>query len=202
MDDKALHQARYHSAALQVPVYPHLRQAVDQFGFAAGSIAVDVGCGAGRDVRYLLEQGFFVHAFDQDANALSQLEDLNEHPRLNVHHSRFEDYTYPEADLISACSSLFFCAPQTFNQVWQKIVCALRPGGVFCGHFMGPHDSWAQLKRGNLSVHEREQVELLFSDFELLDVYEHNQQGQTLLGHTKHWHTWSVLARKTVYTYR
>jgi len=53
------------------------------------------------------------------------------------------------------------------------------------------------LGRSDLSVHRREQLEPLFSTFELLDVYEYNQSGKTLMGRTKHWHTWSVLARKT-----
>ncbi|MNJ28282.1 tellurite resistance protein TehB [compost metagenome] len=197
MNNKALSQAQYHRAALQVQVYPHLIQAVEQSGLTAGSTAVDVGCGAGRDTRYLLEQGFVVHAFDQDANALAHLQDLNEHPRLTVQQSRFEDFDYPQADLISACSSLFFCPPQAFEQSWCKIVSALRPGGVFCGHFMGPEDSWAQLERGDLSIHSAEQVKQLFSEFDVLDWHEHNQPGQTLLGRSKHWHTWSVLARKT-----
>ncbi|MEE1869172.1 class I SAM-dependent methyltransferase [Pseudomonas auratipiscis] len=197
MNDEISSQANYHLAAQKIPVYAHLRQAVEQCYWAAGSRAIDVGCGAGRDSRYLLEQGFVVHAFDQDANALAHLQDLNAHPRLKVHQSSFDAFDYPQADLITACSSLFFCPPQVFPAVWQKIVHALRPNGVFCGHFMGPEDSWAQLQPNDLSVHEYEQVEQLMRGFEVLDVYEHNQPGQTLLGKRKHWHSWSVLARKT-----
>lgn len=187
----------FHAASLQVEVYPHLRQALEQPGLVPGRVAVDVGCGAGRDTRYLLGQGFEVHAFDHDAQALEYLQDLDGHPDLKVRQSRFDDFDYPQADLITACSSLFFCPPEAFERAWLNIVRALRPGGVFCGHFMGPQDSWAQLGRSDLSVHRREQLEPLFSAFELLDVYEYNQSGKTLMGRTKHWHTWSVLARKT-----
>lgn len=188
--------ASYHAASLQVPVYPHLVQAVKRLGLVPGRVAVDVGCGAGRDARYLLEQGFEVHAFDQDADAIGHLQDLGEHPGFTARQCRFEDFDYPRADLISACSSLFFCPPAAFERAWQKIAQALRPGGVFCGHFMGPQDSWAQMDRDDLSIHRREQLDALFEGFELLDVHEHNQPGRTLVGREKHWHTWSVLARK------
>lgn len=190
-------QSDYYAASREAAVYPHLRQAVELVAIDAGTIAVDVGCGAGRNTRFLLERGFVVHAYDNNPEALEYVRDLADKPQLFTACSSFETFDYPQAALITASSCLFFCRPEHFAEAWRRIVQALRPGGIFCGHFMGPMDSWVQLERRHLSVHDRAQTEQLFDSFELLDLYEHNQPGKTLLGRSKHWHTYSVLARKT-----
>ncbi|CAM3864673.1 class I SAM-dependent methyltransferase [Pseudomonas wadenswilerensis] len=190
-------QSDYYAASREAAVYPHLRQAVDLVAANAGNIAVDVGCGAGRNTRFLLQRGFVVHAYDNNPEALEHTRALGNQPQLFTACSSFESFDYPQAALITASSSLFFCQAQHFDEAWRRIVQALRTGGIFCGHFMGPMDSWVQLERRDLSVHDRAQTEQLFDGFELLDLYEYNQPGKTLLGRSKHWHTYSVLARKT-----
>ncbi|WP_237748550.1 hypothetical protein [Nitrincola nitratireducens] len=62
---------------------------------------------------------------------------------------------------------------------------------------MGPNDSWAKMERGDLTVHTRTEVEALFyPNFKIIDVYEHDSEGMTLIGKKKHWHTYSVVAQK------
>ncbi|MFG6179508.1 hypothetical protein ACGTN6_19900 [Halomonas sp. THAF12] len=40
--------------------------------------------------------------------------------------------------------------------------------------------------------------ELFGGGYEVVDVYEHNSEGSTLVGRKKHWHTYSVVARKVI----
>src|SRR5450755_3572382 len=54
--------------------WPRLVRAVSLLGHTGE--ALDLGCGAGRDTRYLLERGFSVTAVDREAASLATLVDL------------------------------------------------------------------------------------------------------------------------------
>lgn len=190
----------YHERSLQEEVYPHLKAAVESLDPLLPKIAVDVGCGAGRDALFLVDRGFTVYAFDKSEIAIAKLNELGRaylNEKLFLQICSFENFGYPRSSLISSCSSLFFCNPRSFAQAWKNISMALLPGGMFCGHFMGPEDSWAKLGRGDLTIHTWNDIEELFdSSYKIIDVYEHNSEGMTLVGRKKHWHTYSVVARK------
>ena len=191
----------YHKISMQKPVYPHLVFCIEQLTFSADRIAIDMGCGSGRDTEYLLDNGFEVHAFDSNEQVISDLSkrfQIRLGRDLFLHVSKFSEFIYPKCVLINACSSLFFCEPRNFLNVWNSVKCALIPGGVFCGHFMGPEDSWAKQSHDRFTVHRRDEMIGLFSDFDIIDIYEINTPGTTLLGMQKHWHTFSVVAKKHV----
>ena len=61
---------------------------------------------------------------------------------------------------------------------------------------MGPNDSWEKLNRGDLTILAQRDVEILFGAFEIIEIFEFDQPGHTLAGRQKHWHTYSVVARK------
>src|SRR5271165_6669469 len=63
--------------------------------------ALDLGAGAGRDTRYLLQQGFQVTAVDADARSVAILTALPD-TNLRVVHSSFEDFDFATYDLISS----------------------------------------------------------------------------------------------------
>src|SRR5579863_6819789 len=69
--------------------------------------ALDLGAGAGRDTRYLLEQGFDVTAVDAEPGAVVLLAALPSE-RLHVVRSTFEDFAFATYDLISAQFALPF----------------------------------------------------------------------------------------------
>jgi tellurite methyltransferase len=84
---------------------------------------------------------------------------------------------------------------ERFSQTWNHLVSSLREGGRFAGHFLGIKDSWAKepgmtfLTRKNLMKH--------FSDFELELFEEKEDDKPTALGEDKHWHVFSVVAKRT-----
>lgn len=48
---------------------------------------------------------------------------------------------------------------------------------------MGPNDTWAKRARGDLAIHACDDLEKLFKHtFKIVDVYEHNSEGMTLVG--------------------
>jgi SAM-dependent methyltransferase len=158
---------------------------------------LDLGCGAGRDTRYLLAQGFDVTAVDENAEALSYLRDLPQ-DRLHLVQSSFENYPFtPYAffDLISAQFSLPFSPPATFPEMFARLKASLRPGGVFAGHFFGVNDQWNREGRP-LTFVTREQAEELLRGLEVIELREEEVEGHVANGNPKYWHIFHVLARR------
>src|SRR5689334_3062618 len=127
--------------------------------------ALDLGCGAGRDTRFLLAQGFEVTAVDADALAMAYLQELA-HPALQVVHASFKTFfsipSHHSYDLINAAFSLPFQSAEAFGNVFRAILRALRPDGIFTGQFFGVNDSWnVPDRQGPMTFVTREQAENL-----------------------------------------
>ncbi len=162
-----------------------------------GGNALDLGCGAGRDTKFLLGEGFHVVAVDKDERALEYLKEL---PRenLEVVQSRFEEFGFEEQkyDLINAQFSLPFTNRDAFDAVFAKVKKALKPAGIFVGQLFGVNDDWNKSLTTKTTFHTKEAAEALFGDMELLKFIERDYDGTIADGTPKHWHTFHILARK------
>lgn len=165
-------------------------------------VAIDCGCGTGRNLLFLHAQGYQVHGFDINENAIAHChQDISEfspHALESIQLSicSFEQFSYPEAGVIIANNSLYFAEPSVFRQTWQNLTTALEVGGIFAGDFMGINDDWLMNSRHTITAYSKEQVEQLFTHFDIIEFNERDELGQTALGAQKHWHTFSVIARK------
>lgn len=158
--------------------------------------AVDLGCGDGGETLALLAQGWTVLAVDGAPEAIARLRasDPSEHAaRLTTVVGRFHEVELPDADFVYAGLSLPFCAPAEFADVWRAIRRALRSGGVFAGHFFGPHDSWASTP--DMTFHNREELDELFTGFDVQLLREQDEDGPAVSG-PKHWHVFHAIATK------
>ena len=176
------------------PHWPLVERAADLHG--GPGHAVDLGCGAGRDTRYLLGWGWTVTALDQEPAALARLAGLPA-DRLHPVLSRIEDFTYPDApyDLISAQFALPFIPPPHLPAALGRLVAALRPGGLLAGQFFGPHDAW-NAPGSHMTFLPRAAVDRLLRDLTVLELTEEENDGPTAAGPVKHWHVFHVLARR------
>ena len=80
----------------------------------------------------------------------------------------------------------------SFDEMWDKIVAALLPNGIFSGHFFGPEDTWSN----TLITHsEKDLRERLFRDFTMLSLTTRKEYGDSNSG-KKYWHVHNVVAQK------
>lgn len=66
----------YLEKSLSVAVYPPLKRALGVVDTTLPMVAVDAGCGAGRDVLFMVEHGYTVHAYDKSDAAIARLEEV------------------------------------------------------------------------------------------------------------------------------
>jgi SAM-dependent methyltransferase len=185
--------ARYYDASNDEP-RETLLYALERFGDRPGRLAVDLGCGAGRDAAELLRRGWHVLAIDSEEEGLERLRARPESgPALETRRARLEEAKWPTADLVNSSFALPFCAPDRFPEVWARVFASLPPGGRFSGQLFGDRDEWAA---DGLTVHTRAEAEALLADFELERFDEVEEDGRTALGAEKHWHIFHVVARK------
>ena len=194
---------RYYDAAADVP-RETLVLALDRFAAEGGSsrrelFAVDLGCGTGRDTAEMLRRGWRVLAIDAEAEAIERLrrrDDLTPEAekRLATQVARFEDATWPAADLVNSSFALPFCPPDRFEALWRRIVASLRSRGRFSGQLFGDRDGWSTER--DITFQKRGDAEELLRAFELERFDEVETDGKTALGEPKHWHVFHIVARK------
>lgn len=173
------------------PPWPRLVTAVDLLGRTGA--ALDLGCGAGRDTRYLLARGFVVTAVDREAASLATLADLPADHLKRVQ-SAFEDFTFAQYDLVNAHFALPFIRKEQFAAVFARLKASLLPGGIFVGQFFGVNDTW-NTPENFMTFFTREQGLEQLAGLEVLEFVEEDQDGATADGMQKHWHVYHVIAR-------
>lgn len=184
------------------------RKIRDDLVFAVGlvdepKIAIDCGCGAGADIAFLVAQGFLVHGFDVEAEAIARCSArFKDDVRVVLSTASFSTFQYPRASLLVADASLFFCPRSDFAGVWQRMTQCLTPGGVFCGSFLGLQDTMAgPAYRAadywpEVTAFAEDDVKALLADFEVMRFNVHRSSGVTPAGDAHDWHIFSVVARK------
>lgn len=157
--------------------------------------AIDLGGGALKDTRYLLEQGFDVTVVDK-ADLMAKGAETIQSDTLHFFISAFNDFNFPKNtyDIASAMYSLPFNHPESFEEVFAKIKDSLVKGGIFCGQCFGVRDDWSANQK--MTFHTKEQVEKLLSDMEIILFDEEEKDGKTANGMPKHWHIFNFIARK------
>ena len=172
--------------------------ALDRFGpVDADALAVDLGCGDGRDVIEMIRRGWRVVAVDSEPEALRQLQarELPEGHELTPVLARFEDVPLPlGVRLVNSSFAMPLCEPEAFHRLWQRIREALPPGGRFSGQWYGPKDSW--FGRSGMTFVSRDEALALLQGFELELFEEEEDDGVTPRGNPKHWHIFHIVGRR------
>ncbi len=104
-----------------------------------GMRILDAGCGPGRNLVYLLREGYEIFASDQNPEAIAQtralVAALAPHlPAENFRVEPIETISYPDAtfDLVLCSAVLHFARDDAhFNAMLQNLWRVLKPGGLF-----------------------------------------------------------------------
>ena len=157
--------------------------------------AIDIGGGALKDTRYLLEQGFDVTVVDK-ADLMAKEAEKIKSEKLHYCVSSFFDFDFPKNgyDIASAMYALPFNPPESFEIVFTKIKQSLVKGGIFCGQCFGVRDEWSTNQE--MSFHTKGQVAKSLSDMEVILLDEEEKDDKTANGTLKHWHVFHFIARK------
>ncbi len=149
--------------------------------------ALDLGCGAGNETRFLKQKGFTVVSVDANPGVRDFVPDAII--------SKFEDYEFPmqEFDLVVAMYSLPFCAPDKIDGVMMRSITSMKHGATFIGQFFGLEDSWSGDK--NMNFKTRAEIEKYFVGFEL-EINEKKYSKETAMGEPHFWHVFHVIAKK------
>jgi len=186
--------ADYYSATQGKPPREPLVRAVALLGRPGD--ALDLGCGAGNDTRYLLEQGFRVTAVDADPDSLAARPPSNR-KYLRAIQSRFGDFSFDPSgyDLISAQFALPFSTPEEFPVIFTRLMNALRPGGVMTCDLFGDRDGW-NVSGMSMTFHTREEAARQFEGLDLLEFNEIEEERPLATGEMKQWHRFQIIARR------
>lgn len=168
--------------------------------FKTPGLAVDLGCGAGRDCLPLLRAGWQVVAIDREASAIEKLQAAAPSDRLRdltVRQENFEATALPAADLVVSCFALPLAPKPTFPDLWRQIIASLRSGGRFAGQLYGVRDSWARNGAADgVVAFDRAGCLGLLSDLKVELFEEEEHDGVTPRGKSKHWHIFHIVAVK------
>jgi SAM-dependent methyltransferase len=192
----------YFKATANRPPHATAERAMHALGTVPpGRRVLDLGSGSGRDSLHFLARGFRVTAVDSHPAALAELKTRAEQAgiaeRLTCVCERYEklELESESFDLINASMALPFCDPARFREVWESLRRALKPRGVFAGHFFGKHDEWAH--RGEMTFLWQSELEGFLIGLEMLDFTEHELDRETPTGEHRHWHYFEVVVRKS-----
>lgn len=94
-----------------------------------GAHILDLGCGVGRDSLLFLQRGFHVTALDGSNELVKVASELIGQEVLCKTYEQMD--WVEEFDAIWACASLLHVPSIELEEVLQKVVRALKPGGVF-----------------------------------------------------------------------
>lgn len=101
-------------------------------------IAIDLGCGSGRDTIFLLKNNWKVISIDRADTKTIIEERLNEKEMKNLSFmcQNFENIKLQPCDLLVSNFSIPFCSKNYFKDFWTEIQKNINKGRIFCWEFL------------------------------------------------------------------
>lgn len=133
-------ESRYKQYYDQTQDHPPCELLVEAMAYVANKkVAYDLGCGAGRDTRYLAQHFEEVYAVDVELEAMRRIESLG---LVNVsrEHTRLANASFKRPDLVNAQKVMMYVLSTDRDYAFMRIKHNLVSGGVFVGQFRGMKD--------------------------------------------------------------
>jgi trans-aconitate methyltransferase len=160
-------------------------------------LAVDLGCGAGRDARELLRAGWGVLAVDREAGAIETLVAATPpelQPSLETRVADLATFDVPASDLVNASLSLPFLAEDLFWSAWERALASLRVGGRVAAKLFGDHDDSSTDPA--MTCPPPSSIRASLTSFEIEHWLDTEEDTLTALGEPHHFHLVELVARR------
>lgn len=159
--------------------------------------ALDLGCGAGIDAKYMAENGFQVEAIDLVKESIEQTKKICKNLSVFAIQTNITDFKIkPKKYLIIVCrNTLPFLTKKEAEKILGNIQKGLRKRGVFIFGLFGPEDDWAK-SHPEMSFWTVEELKKLLPDMEFIKIIEERETGSAASGEVKFWHKIQGIARK------
>ena len=196
------HWPDYYAATVDRPAWGTTIDAAERFAAQVGPeapplLAVDLGCGAGRDTRELLRRGWRVLAVDTEAAAIEAVKAATpqaDRVRLEGVVADLATVALPPCDLVVASVSLQFLSTADYAAVFARIAGAVRSGGRFAGLLYGDRDEAAS--DPSYTCPSPDAIRAHLAGFEIESWFEREEDGKMALGDPHHIHLIEVVARR------
>lgn len=196
------HWPDYYAVTVDRPAWQTVSEAIRLFAAESGPdapprFAVDLGCGAGRDARKLLRNGWRVLAVDNEPAAIETLLSVtteDDRARLQTRVADLASFEIPACDLVNASVSLQFLHADNYARTFERIAAALAPGGRFAGLLYGDRDEAAS--DPDVTCPSPDEIRAWLSDFEIESWSEREEDGKMALGDPHHIHLIEIVARR------
>ncbi|MFA5297335.1 MAG: class I SAM-dependent methyltransferase [Lutibacter sp.] len=152
-------------------------------------LALDLGCGAGVDAKYLAENGFKVIAVDNNIDAINKTKKVCEGLDVEVIESNITNFKIePEKySLIIAWNTLPFLKKEETKQILKNIKKGLKKDGLFVFYILGEKDGWSNKK--NMSFWNLDEFEKFMKGAQFVELYEKRKQEPAATGQSKFWNS-------------
>lgn len=156
--------------------------------------AVDIGSGAGNDIRFLLKKGWKIIAFDKDPTSIKMIQnEFGSASNLTLIQADFSQIKFEKVELINCSYVLPFCEVNYFDKLMTLIQENIKPNGRFSGNFFGNHHEWVEC-----TLKTKEEVLEMFKDFEIEYFMETEVDKKSALGVDTHFHNFDLVAKKLI----
>lgn len=186
----------YHKITNNRPPRKNIVNFINQHKELSGN-AIDLGCGAGNDTIYLIQNNWNVLAIDGTnvENSIKNQLNKEQKEKFSFQVQKFEQLKLPKCDLIVSNNALSFCDKKYFYNMWQEICNSINLNGFFVGNLFGVNDEW-NTPEDKRTFFNKEQIIELFKNFEILEFKEIERDDTTVFGRKKHWHAFEITAKK------
>jgi mutator protein MutT len=146
---------------------------------------LDLGCGAGRDSRHFLQQGYEITALDASAEIAAIAEKEINAPIEVMAFSEIR--AIDRFDGIWANASLLHCPEGQIKEVFRRLIAALKPNGLWFMSFKhGTHESIDERGR-HFNNYTKESLTTFLSSFDEVQVQDVWENTSFLRGKDQCW---------------
>ncbi|MFH1656529.1 MAG: class I SAM-dependent methyltransferase [Candidatus Nealsonbacteria bacterium] len=163
----------------------------------SGKFALDLGCGAGVDVKYLAENGFKVEAIDFNKSSINQTKEICKDLNIEAKRKDIADFkiNLKKYSLIIAWNSLSFLQKDKAKKVFINIQKGLKSGGFFVFSIFGIEDDWAKNHK-EMSFWTIGELKKTLESIDFIKITEKKETKPGVTGEVKFWHLIQGIARK------